>query len=97
MKLSPPFTPLATALLKYTTNTAEKHPHWLDEMPVGAPEIDGGREEIKRKNSFWNWPTLYFLCCRAAKYVLAQAEMDYQSEVGSYHKITLMYHDTSFD
>lgn len=77
-----------------TTNKAEKHPHCLDEMPVGAPEIDGGREEKKRKNSFWKWPTL---CCRAAKYVLAQAEMDYQSEAGSYHKITSICHDESID
>ncbi len=48
-------------LLKYTTNTAEKHPHRSNEMPVGLGKTDGGREEKKSQKSFWRRTDLHFL------------------------------------
>ncbi|KAG1924999.1 serine/threonine-protein kinase pim-1-like [Pimephales promelas] len=71
-------------LLKYTTNTAENHPHRLDET-VGTGEIDGGRKE---KMSWRRWPTLHFRCRRAAKYDLAQAEKDFQNNSGLYRRFS---------
>lgn len=73
-------------LLNYTTNTAEHHPPWVDETPVGTSEIDGGREEKRRRTRFWKWPTFHFP--RSAKYDLVQAEKDYQNEAGLYRKLS---------
>lgn len=75
-------------LLKYNTNTAEKHPHRLDETPVvGAAEIDGEREEQKSK-SFWKWPAIHCPHRRNAKYNLVQAEEEYQCEAGTFQKLS---------
>ncbi|XP_059418731.1 serine/threonine-protein kinase pim-2-like [Carassius carassius] len=77
-------------LLKYTSNTAENHQtHRLDEIPVGAAaaEIDGGREEKKRKKSFWKWPALRLFRRGNAKYDLAQVEKNYR-EPGSCGRFT---------
>lgn len=76
-------------LLKYNTNTAEKHhPHRLDEAPVvGAAETDGEREEQSSK-SFWKWPAIHFPRRRNAKYDLVQAEEEHQCEAGIFQKLS---------
>jgi len=39
---------------------AENHPHLLDQTPVGAADIDGGREEKKQQDELLEVPTLHF-------------------------------------
>ncbi|XP_048050290.1 serine/threonine-protein kinase GRIK2-like isoform X2 [Megalobrama amblycephala] len=76
-------------LLKYTTTTAENHPHQLDETPGGAGEIDEGRNEAGRDEEKTTTSGRFRLFRkRAGKYDLVQAEKVYQSEAGSYQKIT---------
>ncbi|KAK9969137.1 hypothetical protein ABG768_027337 [Culter alburnus] len=76
-------------LLKYTTTTAENYPHQLDETPGGAGEIDEGRHEAGRDEEKTTTSGRFRLFRkRAGKYDLVQAEKVYQSEAGSYQKIT---------
>ncbi|XP_067310525.1 uncharacterized protein [Pseudorasbora parva] len=72
-------------LLRYSTTTAENHPHRLDETPSGAFEIGEGRGEKLR---FWRSSKFHPFRKRTGKYNLAKAEELYQSEAGSYRKIT---------
>lgn len=88
-------------LLKHTTITAENHPHQLDETPGGAGEIDEGRNEAgrdeKKKTKSGRFRPFRK---RAGKYYLVQAEKVYQSEAGSYQKITngnVTHDDRSID
>lgn len=78
-------------LLKDTTNTAENHhPHQLNEAPVVASGIDGGKEgerEEKKKRS-WRWPSPRIPRRIAAKYKLSEAEKKYQVQAGSYRTFT---------
>ncbi|XP_059420702.1 serine/threonine-protein kinase pim-2-like isoform X2 [Carassius carassius] len=58
-----------------------RHPH--------PSEIDGGREqegreEKKKKKSFWKWPALHFPCCGAGTYDLAEVEEKYWIEAGTH-------------
>ncbi|XP_067314296.1 uncharacterized protein [Pseudorasbora parva] len=72
-------------LLSYSTTTAENHPHRLDETPSGALEIDKGSKE---KSKFWKSFKFNPFRKRTGKYHLAQAEELYQSEAGSYRRVT---------
>lgn len=85
--------PQPCVLLKHTTITAENHmhPHPLDEISGGAHEIvdrknEAGRRERKNKR-FWR-SFLIFFRRRTGKYDLAKSEKVYQSEAGSYKRLT---------